>query len=72
MLINGALDTIAADFLVIATNVYNESRSKLYIMELGVAKAISEAAYYNRDGHDEHFINDYVYTEYQDDYSIFA
>lgn len=70
VLINGALDTLAADFLVIATNVYNESRSKLYIMEMAVAKAISETAYCNRDGHDEHFINDYEYDEYQNNYSI--
>ena len=69
-LINAKLDTIKADYLIIATNLSFAIIRKIYIMTTEEAKNISIPVWCKRDNQDEYFINKSQYINYKNNYNI--
>jgi hypothetical protein len=69
-LMNGSLDQLKADYLVIATNQRYTCSQRVYIMTMDEAKAIADDNPYKEDGRNNWFISPVVYRKYREKYSI--
>ena len=69
-IMNGTLDTLKADCVVIVTNMeYNYSK-KMYIMTMEDAKRVAVNQPYKVSGRNNYFIKPEDYTDHQGDYNI--
>jgi len=68
-LMNGSLDTLKAEYLVIITNM-NRYTKKVYIMTMEEAKRISTNSPYKNNGRANYFISAGSYSYYKEDYNI--
>lgn len=69
-LMNGTLDTLKANYLVIVTNMVNNHSRKVCIMTMSEAKRLSVNQPYKNSGRDNYFIKPGDYTYYQNDHRI--
>lgn len=69
-LINGSLDTLNADYLIIVTNMRMTVDRRVYIMTMDMAKEMSVSEYCVRDEHDEYFIDMYKYAQHRNNYDV--
>ncbi len=71
-LINDSLDTLKADYIIIATNLNFTNIRKICIMTTEEAKNISTPIWCKRDNQDEYFIDRSQYINHLDKYNVFG
>jgi len=69
-LMNGSLDTLKADHLVIITNMEYNCSKKIYIMTMDEAKKVSANSPYKANGRNNYFIESRVYRYHREEYSV--
>lgn len=69
-LMNGTLDDLKADYVMIVTNLKYRCIRKSYIMTLDDAKLISRNQPYRKDGRNSWFISPVDYHQYRDNYEV--
>lgn len=69
-LMNGSLDQLKADYLVIATNQRYTCSKRIYIMTMDEAKNLADDNPYKDTGRNNWFIGPVVYRRYREKYSV--
>ena len=69
-LMNGSLDQLKADYLVIATNQRYTCSQKIYIMGMEEAKSVADDNPYKENGRNNWFIGPSVYRRYREKYDV--
>lgn len=70
-LMNGTLDTLKADYLVIVTRIDTRCNRRIYIMTMDEAKRLAGNSPYRDSGRNNYFISPELYKYYRDDYRVF-
>lgn len=69
-LMNGTLDTLKADFLIIVTNLKYTTLKRIYIMTMKQAKEIAVNNPYKVSGRNDYFINQSTYMKSKNNYIV--
>lgn len=69
-LMNGSLDVLKADYLVIVTNLSYPDYRRMYIMAMPTAKLVCVNSPYVHDNRNDFFIDRASYVPYRDNYTI--
>lgn len=69
-LMNGTLDNMKCDYIIIITKLKSEYNHEIYIMTLNEAKKIALNRPYDKTGRDSWFIDPISYHKYRNNYSI--